>query len=321
MSPPKPERNQMKSYTGSEALMNFRLGLGSLIRLGLAPLGSKAARFHRQLNTEHRRQEGLVIILPGIDGCSSVSDAIARGLCAGRVSLAIQILDWRSSKPWNPFHLTRLQHNRESARWIADSIATYRKTFPAAPVHLVGYSAGAGMALFVIQELIARSLESQTGPSPILETVVLLSAAVSRAFDISPLLPCVRGAIWNFYSPVDLPTVGLGTTIFGTMDRKHTISSGALGFFQGNRFDGSSDMQVEDSRGRASANRLHSGIMESVDDEQAFVTGLRQVCYSPRMLRSWNLGGHFGFTNAAFVRRYLARIINAGATPDQRVDS
>ena len=199
----------------------FRLGLQSMLGLFLAPLGRSGAKFHRLLSCSSRLEHGLIIILPGIEGCSSINDSIARGLVAGQLSHAIQIIDWRRFRPWNPLHLAMQRHNRTQARVVAELIVGYQRNFPGQPVHLIGHSAGAGMALFVLEQL--REDQAVT-------SVTLLSAAVSRKFDVGRLLSRTTAGIWNFYSPLDLPTVGIGTMLFGTMDRHHTVSAGALGF-------------------------------------------------------------------------------------------
>jgi hypothetical protein len=105
----------------------FGMGLRSLLRIGLAPLGSEAAPFHRVLAASSRSEHGLIIILPGIDGCSSVNDSIARGLVAARLQHAVRIIDWRKHKPWNPFHLAMERHNRNQARVVADIVTGYQR--------------------------------------------------------------------------------------------------------------------------------------------------------------------------------------------------
>ncbi len=243
-----------------------RLGFGSAVRLGLAPLGRRATRFHRGLDTPERLQAGLVVILPGIEGCSSVNDSIARGLIEAGCLAAIRIEDWRRFRPWNPLHLVMLRHNRRQAARIAGVIAEYMRGYPGRPVHLIGHSAGAGMALFVLESLPEACQ---------VESAVLLSAAVSRHYSLAAATARIRGSLWNFFSPLDLPTVGLGTAVFGTMDRRHAVSAGALGFI------GCSHARV------------------------------RQVCFRPAMLRQWNFGGHFGWTNALFVRDRLAPLLHS----------
>ena len=134
-----------------------------------------AARFHRPLAGTTRLEHGLIIILPGIEGCSSINDSIARGLVAGQLSHAIRIIDWRRFRPWNPLHLAMERHNRTQARVVAGVITDYQRNFPGQPVHLIGHSAGAGMALFALEQLPA-------GHS--VTSVTLMAAAVSRKFDV-----------------------------------------------------------------------------------------------------------------------------------------
>ena len=251
----------------------FRLGLKSMLGLCLAPLGGMAANFHRTLSCPARLEHGLIIILPGIEGCSSVNDSIARGLVAGQLSHAIRIIDWRRFRPWNPLHLAMQRHNRTQARAVAELIINYQRDFPGQPVHLIGHSAGAGMALFVLEHLTKDKA---------ITSVTLLSAAVSRRFDVERLLDRTTAGIWNFYSPFDLPTVGIGTMLFGTMDRRHAVSAGALGFLTQNR--------------------------KSMSSEELRQPRLNQIPYQRGMAKSWNFGGHFGATNAVFVRDKIVPI-------------
>lgn len=253
----------------------FGPGLQSLLSIFLAPLGRIGAWHHRSLCCAGRMKNGLIIILPGIEGCSSINDSIARGLFAAGLPHSIQIIDWCRFRPWNPLHLVMHRHNRDRARVIADLIISYQSNFPGQPVHLIGHSAGAGMALFVLENL--RNDQAVT-------SVTLMAAAVSRKFAVTPLLSRTKAGIWNFYSPLDLPTVGLGTIIFGTMDRRHTVSAGALGF------------QMVDSES------------SSVVSEQEAAPDLYQICYDRGMAKLWNFGGHFGYTNAVFVQNRIAPI-------------
>ncbi len=250
-------------------------GLRSMLRVGLCLFGERTAPFHRQLAAASRLEHGLIIILPGIEGCSSVNDSIARGLVAGQLPHAVKIIDWRKFRPWNPLHLAMLRHNQAQAGSIAEFICKYQRNYPGQPVHLIGHSAGAGIALFVLEKLPATHR---------VNSVVLLAAAVSRQFDIRPLVERTGRGIWNFYSLLDLPTVGLGTIVFGTMDRRHAISAGAMGFRT--EHESTSDAHVP----------------ESTEPQ------LHQIRFRTAMIRSWNFGGHFGSTNAVFVQRHVAPI-------------
>jgi len=252
-------------------LRNFRMGAVSAMRLALTPLGRRAARSHLKCPPSALAEHGLVVILPGIDGCTTVCDGIVQGLILGGLNAAVEVPDWRSFRVWSPLHLATHHRNQKRAKEIADTIRAFQVRNPGKPVHLIGHSAGAGMALFILQQL-AGTAEVQS--------VILLAAAVSRHFDIERLVPETGNGIWNFWSRGDLPATGLGTMIFGTMDRRHSIAAGSLGFK-----------------------------LPSEPERQAGCSRLHQVGYRYRMARVWNFGGHFGCTNTAFVARYVAPIV------------
>ncbi|MEY2726941.1 MAG: hypothetical protein RLZZ458_2808 [Planctomycetota bacterium] len=128
------------------------------------------------------------------------------------------------------------------------------------------------MVLFVLESLPATVQ---------VENALLLAAAVSRKYPLNKAASRVRGRIWNFFSPLDMPTTGLGTAVFGTMDRRHAVSAGCLGF--------STHTQSPSQ--------------------------LQQVCFQPQMVRHWNLGGHFGWTNSLFVRNQLAPLLKIHPQP------
>jgi pimeloyl-ACP methyl ester carboxylesterase len=268
-------RRDRKSVTVRDSLQhdgNLRLGARSAFSLGLAPFGERGVRFSCDLDSPQRKQNGLVVILPGIEGRSSVNDSIALGVVASGLPHAVMIIDWRKSRPWNPFYLTMERHNRSQAREVARVLVGYLNSFPGRSVHLIGHSAGAGMALFVLQAMPEHLKVS---------TVILLAAAISRDFAVDELTGRTTRGIWNFYSPLDMPTVGLGTLMFGTMDRRHAFSAGALGFREKLKTQSLTESQP----------RLH------------------QVRYRAAMIREWNFGGHFGATNAAFVRTHVSPLL------------
>ena len=278
----------------------FRTGAASALRLLLAPLGARAAGYHKSLNHAQRLQQGLVILLPGIDGCTTVSDSIARGIGASDCDAAVEIHDWRSFRGWNPFHLVTAERNRVRAAEICQRILDYQLDYPGRPVHLIGHSAGAGMALFVLQEL-------PVGVQ--IESAVLLAAAISRTFDVGQLVSSTRCGIWNFWSRGDLPTVGLGTLIFGTMDRRHSASAGALGFRQ----QRPSVSMIADSHVATNDEWSSWPNARPVDTEpgntESVAAKLHDVGYEYAMAKCWNFGGHFGCTNTAFVSRYVTPIL------------
>ena len=238
----------------------------------------------RDLQTTQRYAQGLVIVLPGIEGKSVWNFNIARGLADGGVSSAVEIYDWTLalSASWL-VNLTAESRNREHAVEVARRIQSYQKRYPGRPVHLIGHSGGGGVAVFALEAL------PQTSP---ITGALLLAPALSPEYDLRRALRRARYGIWNFYSAGDVGFLQLGTTVFGTIDREHGSAAGAVGF------------------------REPFGL--SGEGKQLYRTRLHQVSYTERMARSGHGGGHTGWASRRFVREWLAPLIYSqaeGASP------
>lgn len=261
------------------------LGLLSLTKSLLAVIGIQRLPKVNLLDTPSRRAKGLVLVFPGIEGHSEINEGIVRGLAAAGIPYAIQVQRWCRFPFWNPMHLTMETHNRTMAARTAELIREYRGSFPDAPIHLVGHSAGAGMALFVLEALSDHSCTTE----PVVESAVLLAAAVSRKFPFEAVISETRTGIWNFSSVFDFFASVFGTLVFGTMDRRHQISIGAAGLHR------KSGLRLRENEPMAS-----TALSKPVFTE---------IRYSPRMITAWNLGGHFGCTNSAFVKKHVAPLL------------
>ena len=172
------------------------------------------------LATADRLQRGLCIVLPGIEGRSTINDCIVEGLVAGRYEGAVEIFDWPVKEFIDVKNLLRVRRNVAKSRELADRIRRYRGQFPHAPVSLIGHSGGGGLAILTMRQL--RDFE--------FHSVVLLAAAVSVDYPVEQHLNQTRYGLHNFSSPGDFPTVGMGTRLLGTIDRRFTLSCGAVGF-------------------------------------------------------------------------------------------
>ena len=62
------------------------------------------------------------------------------------------------------------------------------------------------------------------------DELVLLAPALSRTYDLSSALRHVRGRAHVFYSERDTLVLGIGTSLFGTVDGVHGESAGHGGF-------------------------------------------------------------------------------------------
>lgn len=163
---------------------------------------------------------GRLLILPGVGN--------TRFHLAGFVDAAErQLPDFEVEvRPWGiPFltlhNLRAHQRNVTTAASIAAEIAEWRRAHPTELFYLVGYSGGGGMAT-----LITAALPEGVA----IDRLILVAPAISPDFPVRErLLPHVRELVVNFASDRDLQ-VGWGTSRFGTIDRKHTASAGAIGF-------------------------------------------------------------------------------------------
>ena len=176
----------------------------------------------RSYCSPERYEKGLVVVLPGIEGRSMFNDAITGGLHKAGVPYALELHDWTSGVflAFLP-HLVSYDLNRHSARGIADRLARYAKEHPGRPIWLVGQSGGGGVAAFVLEEL-PKGVD--------VAGAVLLAPALGPDYNLAPAMRHCRTALYNYYSPGDVLFLGLGTTVFGTIDRAHGSAAGRVGF-------------------------------------------------------------------------------------------
>ncbi len=241
---------------------------------GLAlPLGPLWAVRQPTVN-EQRLADGLVLVLPGIEGSGPVNRSIAAGLGDAGVPAAIRVHDWTTGLwPLLLFHLRARRRNRRQAQALAGFIVRYQDAFPGRPVSLVGHSGGGALAVWTLEAL---------PPDRTVSTAVLLGPALSPAYALGPALRKVQRGIWHFYSPLDLFLLGLGTLLFGTVDGRHAFSAGLFGFQPPRGTPAEADLYRQ---------RLH------------------QRCYRPAMARRFHLGGHFGWANRVFVAETLGPLL------------
>jgi pimeloyl-ACP methyl ester carboxylesterase len=227
------------------------------------------------LATADRMAHGLVVVLPGIEGRGPLNIDVARGLDEGGVNYGIEIFDWGTgSAAGLLIHLTDLQRNMAQARRLAQRIEQYQRAYPGRPVHVLGHSGGAGLALLALEAL---------PPYSRITGAILLAAAVSPQYDLRPALQRIQYAVYSFYCLQDFAFLGVGTGIFGTIDRAHGPSAGAVGF------------------------RLPDGLDEA--GRRLYELRLRQIPWSSQMWRDGHHGGHLGWANRRFVRTWLAPLI------------
>lgn len=224
---------------------------------------------------------GLILLLPGVEGRRWQLRGAVKGLREAGIDHRIEIPEWGHGLIRSLRNLTRLPDNLKHADTVAKRIVEYRGEHPDAPITVVGYSGGGGMAI-----LVAEALPEDAQ----IDRIILIAAAISPRHDLSAAKAHCRGKIINFYSKGDWFTLGLGTRLFGTVDRIHTKSAGHLGFL--------------DEQG---------GLLQ--------LDGLTQIAWREDWRRLGHGGGHLGWLARAWSREVLAHHIDPAARPPSEYEA
>ena len=250
---------------------------GGLATLGVVVpwAGRFCGRLLQRFRTPERYAHGLIIVLPGIESQSFLNHSIVWGLSDAGWAGAIEIDDWTTSHVvFCVYHLRAWRRNLRQAARIADRIVAYQDQYPGQPVHLIGHSGGGALAVLILEALPTERR---------ITTAILLGPAIAPRYPLQTALSRVERGVWNFWSPRDWFFLGAGTLLLGTLDGKITCSAGMIGF------------------------RKPANLSET--DARAYDEKLHQQRYAFRMARTFNLGGHFGYTNRLFVETWIAPLL------------
>ena len=228
-----------------------------------------------------RLDQGYTIVLPGIWGCAPLEHGIVKGLIDADVPSAIELYDWTEGPLLLVYNLRALAHNRIEATKVAGKIVAYQDRYPGRPVTVIGYSGGGAVAVLALESLPAgRKVTS----------AVLLAPTLAPDYDLRTALSHSERGIRSFHSPIDAPILIVLSTAFGTTEGRHTLSAGAVGFTVPRAVDGK--------------------------QREAYAARVSQQAYSPDMLATGHPGGHFGWTNRAFVAKWIAPLVSSPAAAD-----
>jgi len=231
---------------------------------------------HSELMSPRRLDNGYTIVLPGILGYNSRDPKIVNGLLEAKVPSAIEVYDWTRGPLYMVSNLRGTERNRSEAQKVAAKIIDYQDRYPGRPVNLIGHSGGGGMAIMALEALPAGRRISGA---------ILLAPPLAPDYDLRLALSHTETGIRNFYSYYDAAILGVITTAIGTMEGRHAIAAGAIGFSPPEGVEGELQWQYE--------------------------RALDQRSYSFDMLAAGHAGGHFGWTSPAFVKDRVAPLLVA----------
>lgn len=241
---------------------------------------------------------GYILVLEGIDFNAWQMAGTWQGLRDAGIDYAIDVPDWGYRNQFNGGYrnLTDLANNRRWVERFVSKIVDYRKEYPGCPVDIIGYSGGGALAIFTAETL---------PPGLTLDRIVLIGAAISPDYDLSTALSrCERGIV-NFYSSADSLVLGTGTTLYGTIDRKKTVSAGHVGF----RVPDTQCARGETTKTLTSA-RVPSAARPA--SQPALYSKLMQVAWTPQMRQLGHDGGHFGWVARRWTAEVVAPYLKAG---------
>ncbi len=236
------------------------VGVGALF-LALWPLSAE-----EKPPTE---KQGVIFTVGGVGGFDLLGQSAQWAF--PRAGLPHEVRDFVWTHGWGQVFkdLQDHRHLTRKATELADQIKRLKEADAHRPVYLVGKSGGSALVLVAAEQL----------PTDTLERIVLLSAAVSPDYDLTPCLRASKRGIVSFHSRHDRFILGWGTKEFGTADRVYGPAAGLCGF------------------------QVPAGLDP---EDRALYDRLVQVAWNPAMVRSGHVGTHLGTSLPGFLRKEVA---------------
>jgi hypothetical protein len=207
----------------------------------------------------------VVHVADGVGGLELCVTGLRHAVARSGRPLSVQSLPW-SHGPGRWFlDLTDTANHKRWAQQLVERIEADRETGGPCGTYLLGKSGGCGVIIRALEQL----------PPGSVDTVVLLAPAISADYPLHRALDPIREKLIVFWSPLDVIVLGAGTCLFGTIDRKHSLAAGLVGF--------------------RSLDRLPSESREKV----------QQIRWSPRMAKTGFCGGHVGTDLPWFLGRFV----------------
>jgi len=157
--------------------------------------------------------------VPGITGDSPFDKWFLGALRTGGFDAEAETFDWTTGR----FALTALRDHdaaRVQAKRLATRIVELHKASPGRPIYLTCHSGGCGVVAWALE-----ALPADVGVAG----VIMLAPALSPGYDLEAAARRVRQEVLVYTSPWDALILGLGTTLFGTIDGPATPAAGMVG--------------------------------------------------------------------------------------------
>lgn len=195
-----------------------------LLGLSLPALLAGCAQTENLLpDSPQRLSRGFVCYLDGAGGGGAIlnwSGGVKDGLVAAGYRGAAEMYDWETGLGALVDQDSGLAYKHAQAALVAARIEKIVQPYPAAPVSLIGLSAGTAVAVFTLEALpVDRSVDN----------VVLLGASIAANYDLTKALRHVRHKLYIITSEKDV-VLSFLVPMTGTADRQVDEAAGLAGF-------------------------------------------------------------------------------------------
>lgn len=181
-----------------------------------------------------------VLYAPGISGSRGydrrLNEGIGRGLIEAGYQPHIEVIDWVGQRR-GLATVFGFEENLLQARLLARQIIEMRRDAPDRPIILVGHSGGTALIAWALESIPElerggigdQEIEPPGGPAMV-DAVILIASGLSPRFNLQPAMHQVKGHVYHFASRSDNLILGIGTILFGTLDRERRLGAGMVGF-------------------------------------------------------------------------------------------
>jgi hypothetical protein len=224
---------------------------------------------------------GIVYYLDGAGGGGLVTNwgrSVKQGLREAKYPGTYIEYDWETGMGVIADQMSSDDYKRAKAAHVAQMIQQYKAQNPAAPVSVMGLSAGTAVAVFVLEKLPPRLQ---------VDSAVLLSGSIASDYDMTKALRHVKGNLYITTSSRD-EILSIAVPMFGTADRQ------------------AGDVSVVGIDGCT----LPPGASA---ETTALYQKIKYLPWKPQYGTDGDFGGHTDTTVPPFIRDYIAPLIMAKA--------